>query len=124
MNTLRPAVDAPEVAAWLRYLSRLTSRASVELRVQAADTVDDRQVEVVEQLSAELKRAGSSLGIDQPIGRRLLSLRELLDSHVLTASAIKGCDLDETVATAMVQRGLDSVAASLDALSVDRQPTV
>ncbi len=122
MNRLRSTIDAPEVVAWLRYLRQLTSRASVVLRVQAAAPDNERQVEVVEHLSAELKRAGSSIGIDQPIARRLLSLRELLDSHVLTAAAIEGCDLDETVATAMVQRGIDAVAAGLDALSGDPQP--
>jgi hypothetical protein len=67
----------------------------------------------VEHLSDELKRAGVVLGLDTPLARRLLSLREELDSHLLTATAIAGCDLDDATALRMVGRGVDAVAGGL-----------
>jgi hypothetical protein len=69
-----------------------------------------------EHLSQELKRAGAALGFDAPLARRLLSLRELLDSHLLTATAIASCDVDNTAALAMIGRGVDAVAAGLPSL--------
>src|SRR6476619_3920963 len=105
MNKLRSPIDAHETFVWIRYLQELTSEASTSLSAGLGST-EQRPLDAVEYLSDELKRAGTFFGVDEPVARSLLSLRELLDSHVLTAAAIEVCDLDETVATAMVQRGL------------------
>lgn len=88
----------------LRVLARLAraSLGDLELAGQA-----------VEQLSAELKRSGTLLGLDSPLARRLLSLREELDSHALTASALAGCDVDDATALAMVRRGIEVVELGL-----------
>jgi hypothetical protein len=96
---------APDVLVdRLRVLTRLacTSLTDIEFASLAAD-----------QLSDELKRAGELLGLDAPLARRLLSLREELDSHALTASALAGCDVDDATALAMMRRGLDVVELGL-----------
>ena len=113
MNKLRSPIDAHETFVWVRYLQELTSQASMSLSLGPLGSTEPRSLEAVHYLSDELKRAGTFFGVDEPVARWLLSLRELLDSHVLTAAAIEVCDLDETVATAMMQRGLDAVAAGL-----------
>jgi hypothetical protein len=69
--------------------------------------------QAVEQLSDELRRAGTLLGLEVPLARRLLSLREDLDSHALTASALSGCDVDDATALAMMRRGIDAVESGL-----------
>jgi hypothetical protein len=96
----------------LRLLAEVT-RSRLRL---AALTTADRDPADFEHLSLELKRAGAALGFDAPLARRLLSLRELLDSHLLTATAIASCDLDDHAALAMVRRGVDAVAAGLPSL--------
>ena len=95
----------PEVVVdRLRVLTRLT-------RTALTDVVFGEQA--VQQLSDELKRASGLLGLDAPLARRLLSLREELDSHALTASALAGCDLDDATALGMLRRGIDVVELGL-----------
>jgi hypothetical protein len=96
----------------IRRLHALTdrTRATLDSRDARFDTVERINVE---HLSEQLKRAGTLLGLDAPLARRLLSLREELDSHLLTATAIAGCDLDDATALRMVRRGVDAVATGL-----------
>jgi len=88
----------------LRVLTRMARAALTDL---------DFATQAVDQLSDELRRAGSLLGLEAPLARRLLSLREELDSHALTASALAGCDVDDATALAMMQRGIDAVEFGL-----------
>ena len=99
----------------LRLLAEVT-RSRLRLATLTAADRDPADFEAFEHLSLELKRAGAALGFDAPLARRLLSLRELLDSHLLTATAIASCDLDDHAALAMVRRGVDAVAAGLPSL--------
>jgi hypothetical protein len=95
-------------------ISRLHTMTSFAADSLDASNIDaDGSLDTVERLSDELKATATALGLENQIARRLLSLRELLDSHLLTATAIASCDLDETAAIAMVRRGIDAVAAGL-----------
>lgn len=92
----------------------LVERLRVLTRM-ARDAVSDLDFagQAVEQLSDELRRAGAMLGVDEPLARRLLSLRAELESHALTASALAGCNADQATAADMIRRGLDAVASGL-----------
>jgi hypothetical protein len=88
----------------LRVLTRMARASLTDLELAGR---------ALDQLSDELKRAGSIIGLDAPLARRLLSLREELDSHLLTATALAGCDVDDATALAMMRRGVDVVDLGL-----------
>jgi hypothetical protein len=104
-------IERRDVGARVSRLHALTSAAAASLQASGVD--GDGSLDTVERLSDELKATAIALGLDSQVARRLLSVRELLDSHLLTATAIASCDLDETAAIAMVRRGIDAVAAGL-----------
>jgi hypothetical protein len=97
----------------LHVLTETTHKGLWEATIAGSGPVD---FEDAETLSRQLKRAGAALGFDAPLARRLLSLRELLDSHLLTASTLASCKLDDCSALNMVRRGVDAVAAGLPPL--------
>lgn len=108
----RPGIQADERVRLLLRLRRLTVLAATNWRANGGTV---RTLLQIERLSDELREAGLALGSEHRLSRRLLSLRESLDSHLLTAAAIRGDD-DETAspaAHAMVQRGIDTVLAGL-----------
>jgi hypothetical protein len=114
-----PEAVARGAEDWLRRLHVLTAFAA---SVSGGSTGGDRAaLELVQHLSDELRAAGADLGFESKLARWLLSLRELLDSHLLTATAIAACDYDETATVAMLRRGIDAVAAGLPRLDDPHQ---
>jgi hypothetical protein len=110
---VRTDVGPDERVRLLLRLHRLTVLAATSWRVNGGNA---RTLAQIERISEELRDAGMALGSEHRLSRRLLSLREALDSHLLTAAAIRGDDDDEPAspaAHAMVQRGIDTVLAGL-----------
>jgi hypothetical protein len=62
-------------------------------------------------LSEQLRRAARAAGVETPVGRRLLRLRDELDSHVLAASVLE--ESGARNARHLLRRGVDAVAADL-----------
>ncbi len=116
-------LGGPVTASRISRLHYLTSFAAASFR-SLVPASGGASFDTVERLSDELKATAVALGLEGHTARRLLSLRELLDSHLLTATAISGCDLDDTAAIAMVQRGIAAVAAGLPEGRADRYGTV
>jgi hypothetical protein len=114
---VRTSVEADERVRLLLRLHRLTVLAATSWRANGGTASALGQIE---RISEELRDAGMALGSEHRLSRRLLSLREALDSHLLTAAAIRGDDDDEPAspaAYAMVQRGIDTVLAGLPRVS-------
>ncbi len=103
----------------LTYVCACTDRARDQLAQVTSATSGppdaDAMFDVVEQLSDDLKWAADRLGSDAVTRRRLLSLRETLDSHLLTGFALATCDLGDAAVPTMLARGLNAVAEGLRA---------
>jgi hypothetical protein len=67
------------------------------------------------QLSDQLRHAAQTAGLDSPVGRRLLSVRDDLDSHALAASVLESSGGRN--ARRLLRRGVDLVAAHLAEVS-------
>jgi enoyl-CoA hydratase/carnithine racemase len=110
---VRATIDGDERVARLLRLHRLTVLAATSWRTSGGSA---RTLGQIERVSEELREAGLALGSEHRLSRRLLSLRESLDSHLLTAAAIRGDDDREPASPAvhaMVQRGIDIVLNGL-----------
>jgi len=114
-------VAGPSSRVRIRQLQELSRQARLATTQDVGhgdreSRLDAGCLDAVEHLSSELKVAATALGFEAPVARRLLSLRELLDSHILTATALAGCDLDGSAAVAMVSRGVEAVTMGLSRL--------
>jgi hypothetical protein len=101
----------------LTYVCARTDRARDHLAHVTSATSGpadaDAMFDVVQQLSDDLKWAADRCGSDAVTRRRLLSLRETLDSHLLTGFALAACDLGDAAVPTMLARGLNAVADGL-----------
>jgi hypothetical protein len=96
---LRPHLDATLAAAL---------DATNEYRTSSIDVAG---LPESNQLSDQLRHAAQGVGLDTPVGRRLLRLRDELDSHALAASVLESSGGRN--ARGMLRRGVDVVAEQL-----------
>jgi hypothetical protein len=115
MSTSEPAKSsAVSPAVLLTYVRTIVERADRSIERAGTDPAEaEASIEAAERVSEELKWTAGLLERDRALGVRLLSLREALDSHILTARALMSCDIHESAVPTMLRRGLVAVVAGL-----------